>query len=156
MLSSDNSVCQYPLFKSSEVKICVSLRQFKDFSIPERLYASFMVLPFSFLKSIQNLIEPSSFLTSTTALAHGLADFQIAPISIISFKCFLTSLYWWGGILWYLSLNGVSFISLMLCFTKEVLSSSRSSRAKRSWYSVSRSLISCFYLISPCFCPRHI
>ena len=43
-------------------------------------------------------------------------------------------------------LNGVSFISLMLCFTRDVFPSSRSSKAKRSWYCVRRSLISCLSL----------
>ena len=40
-----------------------------------RLYAFLMVLPFNFLRSIQILSEPSFFLTNTTVLAHGLADF---------------------------------------------------------------------------------
>ena len=38
----------------------------------------------------------------------------------------------------YLSLNGVSSLSLILCFTRDILPSLRSSRAKTSWYSVSR------------------
>ena len=37
------------------------------------------------------------FLTSTTALAQGLQDSQIAPIFSISWRCFLTSSYWCGG-----------------------------------------------------------
>ena len=39
-----------------------------------------MVRELSFRKSIQNLKDPSFFLTSTTGLAHGLTDFHIAPI----------------------------------------------------------------------------
>ena len=42
-----------------------------------------MVELFSFLRWIQNLSLPSFLRTRTTVLAHGLYDFQIAPISSI-------------------------------------------------------------------------
>ena len=47
-------------------------------------YASLMVWLFSFVRSIQNLRLLSFFQTWTTVLAHGLCDFQMAPISSIS------------------------------------------------------------------------
>ena len=91
---------------------------------------------------MQNLREPSFLCAKTTVLAHRLFNLCMAPISIISFKCFLTSSYWWGGILWYLSLKGMLFSRLMLWLTREVFPSSRSSEAKRLWYSTIKSLTS--------------
>ena len=57
---------------------------------------SFTVQLFNFLRSIQNLRLPFFFLTRTTILAHGLCDFQMAPISSISWRWAFTSLYIWG------------------------------------------------------------
>ena len=54
-----------------------------------------------------------------TALAQGLCHGLIAPISRISCKWFLTSSYMLGGIL-HLSLNAVSYVNLILCFTSNV------------------------------------
>ena len=98
-----------------------------------------MVLAFNFLRSMQNHKLPSFFLMSTTGLAHGLLDLQIAPISSISRRCFLTSLNWCGGILLYHSLNGIGLFTLMVCFTKLVLPNSNDFRAKIS----SKSFIVC-------------
>ena len=69
-------------------------KQSKVSSMRGKLYASLMVRALSLRRSMQNHREPSFFLTRTTALAQGLLDFQIAPTSIISFKCFLTSSNW--------------------------------------------------------------
>ena len=63
-------------------------KQSRVSSMRGKLYASLMVRALSLRKSMQNHREPSFFLTRMTALAQGLLDFQIAPTSIISFKCF--------------------------------------------------------------------
>ena len=44
-----------------------------------KLYASLMVRALSLHRSIQNLREPSFFLTKTTALAHGLLIYELHP-----------------------------------------------------------------------------
>ena len=46
---------------------------------------------------MQNHNFPSFFCTSTTALAHGLLEGQMAPTSNISWICVFTSLYIPGG-----------------------------------------------------------
>ena len=108
-----------------------------------------MVWLLSFLKSRQNQRLPSFLHTGTTELAHGLVDLCMAPISNISWRCFLTSSYWWGSILLYLSLKGVLSLSLISCWTKEVLSSSFKFRANKCWYS-SKS-----FLTEYCCCSVH-
>ena len=89
--SSSISTCQYPLFKSKEVKIVAAPKQSKVSSIQGKLYASLMVLAFKCLKSIQNRKDLSFFLTRTTVLAQGLLEHHIAPTSSISFKWFFPS-----------------------------------------------------------------
>ena len=86
ILASSNSTCQYPLFRSKVVNVQAPLRESKDSSIRGSAYASFTVLLFNFLRSIQNLNSPDFFQTRTTALAHGLHDLLIAPTSNIVSK----------------------------------------------------------------------
>ena len=88
-----------------------------------------MVLSLNFCRSMQNHNLPSFFLTSTTTLAQGLANFLIAPISNISLRCLFTSSYCRGGILLYLSLKGSGLVSIILCLTTGVFPKSVSSRA---------------------------
>ena len=71
-LSLSISTCQYPAFTSNDVNITAPCRQSNDSSIQRRLYASFIVLEFNFLRSMQNLNEPSFFLTNTTGLPKDL------------------------------------------------------------------------------------
>ena len=52
----------------------------------------------------------------TTALAHGLKLFLIAPISTISWRCCFTSSKRWGGILLYLSSKGRWSVNFISCF----------------------------------------
>ena len=98
----------------------------KTCSILGRIYESFKVLLLSFLWSIQNLGLPSFFLTKTIAEAYGLLECLIAPKSRFSFKWALTSLNIWGGIVLYLSLNGMGSVKIILCLTRFVLPMSRS------------------------------
>ena len=84
----------------------------------------------------------SFFQTRTTALANGLQDFLIAPISGISCKCFFISSNWSGRICLYLSLKGVELVSFTMCLTTEVFPRSRSSKVKRRPNSVIKSLTS--------------
>ena len=85
-----------------------------------------MVQLFSFLRSIQNLRQPSFFKTRTTVLAHGLCDFGIAPISSISWIWALMLSYMWGGIHQYSSSKGIQSITSILCLIRAVLLRSRS------------------------------
>ena len=102
-----------------------------------------MVHSFSFLRSIQNLRPSSFFWTNTTALAHGLCDLWMTPISNISWIWALTSSYIWGGIHQYHSLKGICSVSLILCLIRAVLPRSRSPCANRCspW---SSSSLACF------------
>ena len=92
---------------------------------------------------MQNLRPPSFFQTNTTALAHGLCDLWMAPISNISWIWALTSLYMWGGMHLYLSLKGVWSVSLILCLIRAVLPRSRSLCANKCSHLSSNSL-ACF------------
>ena len=87
---------------------------------------------------MQNLKEPSFFLTNTTALHQGLLLGQIAPASSISLRCSLTSSTCGGGILLNRSLNRVASGSLssMTCFATFVHLISFFSNENKSWYSV--------------------
>ena len=111
-----NSTCQYPDFRSSVENHTAPCKQSKVSSILVNEYPSFTVLLFDLCRSIQNLSPPSFFLTSTTALVHGLKLLLIAPTSTISWRWFFTSSYRWGGILLYLSLKGWGSVILMACF----------------------------------------
>ena len=115
-------------------------RQSRESLILGKLCASLMVWLLGSLKSILNWRLPSFLCTSTTGLAHGLVDLCMAPISNISWRFFLTSSCWWGGILLYLSLKSVLLLSLISCWTKEVLPNSFMFRANKCWYS-SRSFL---------------
>ena len=84
-------------------------------------YASLMVLLLSFLKSTQNRIVPSFFLTITTLEEYGLWLGLIAPASSISARCSRTSWNNAGGMRRCGSLNGSLSINLILCFTKSQL-----------------------------------
>ena len=84
-----------------------------------------MVHSFSILRSIQNLRTPSFFPTNTTALANGLGDLWIAPISNISWIWALMLSYIWGGMHLYCSLKGICSVSLILCLIRAVLPRSR-------------------------------
>ena len=71
LLSSSIFTCQYPVFKSREVKIWAPFKQSSVSSMYGRLYASLLVHEFSLCRSIQNLKLPSFFHTSTTVLPKG-------------------------------------------------------------------------------------
>ena len=102
-----------------------------------------MVCSFSFLRSIQNLRPPSFFQTNTTALAHGLCDLRMAPVSNISWIWALMLSYIWGGICQYHSLKGICLVSVILCLIRTVLPRSRSLCANRCSHLRSSSL-ACF------------
>ena len=95
---SSISTCQWPDLRSSAVNQTVPLKLSKESSILGRFYASLIVWAFNFLRSMQNQSLPSFLCTNMTRLAHGLCNGHIAPISSISFRCFLTSSYILGGI----------------------------------------------------------
>ena len=143
LIASVSSTCQYPDCKSRLAKIVAPSKQSKESSILGRLCASLIVQLLSFLKSIQNHRLPSFLQTNSTGLAQGLVDCCITPMSNISCKCFLTSSYWWGGILQYLSLKSVSSSNLMSCWTKEVLPNLFKVKANRCWYSLISTLADC-------------
>ena len=60
LLSSSNSTCQYHDLRSNDMNHWAPFRQSNVSSILGREYASFTVLEFNFLRSMQNLREPSS------------------------------------------------------------------------------------------------
>ena len=120
LLSSAVSTCQYPDFKFKDEKTQDPFSLSRVSSILGRLYASFTVLAFSFLRSMQNLSSPFFFFTSTTALHQGLSDGLIAPRSNISWRCFLTASYCLGGILLYISLKGTGAVTLIFYLTLSV------------------------------------
>ena len=103
LASSSNSTYQYPDFRSKLENQTAPCRQSKVSSILCNAYPSLTVQLFNLHRSTQSLRTPSFFLTRTTALAHGLKLFLIAPISTISWKCCFTSSKSRGGILLYLS-----------------------------------------------------
>ena len=87
------STCRYLLLRSRDINMTDPPRQSSVSSILGRLYASLIVHELSLQRSMQNLNDPSFFQTNTTALAQGLLDFLIDPISSISLRCFFTSSY---------------------------------------------------------------
>ena len=98
LLSSSILTCQYPDFRSREENHWEPCKLSSVLSIWGSEYASLMVQLFSFLRLIQNPRLLSFFWTRTTALAHGLCDFWIAPISSTSWMSALTSSWMWEGI----------------------------------------------------------
>ena len=98
MLSSAIRTCQYPDFRSSDIKILAPFKQSSDSSIRGRLYVSLMVRLFNYWRSIQNLKPPSFFHTNTMGLAHGLVDLQMTPTLSISCRWARTSSNCCGGI----------------------------------------------------------
>ena len=103
-------------------------------------WESLTVKELSFQKSIQKQSDPSFFLTSTTALHHGLLLGQITPASSIIFRCAHTSSSCGDGIQRNLSLNGGVLGSLrtILCLAALVRPMSPFSNEKMSWYSFNR------------------
>ena len=71
LLSSSISPCQYPDFESKDEKTQDPFSLSRVSSILGRLYASFTVLAFSFLRSMHNLSSPFFFFTRTTVLHPG-------------------------------------------------------------------------------------
>ena len=98
LLSSSILTFQYPNIRSSEENHWDPCKLSSVSSIWGNKYASLMVQLFSFLRSTQNLRLLSFFWTRTTALAHGLCNYQMTPISSIYWIWALTSSYMWGGI----------------------------------------------------------
>ena len=139
LLSSYILTCQYPDFRLREENQWESCKLSSVLLIWGSEYASLMVQLFSFLRSIQNLRLPSFFWTRTTALAHGLCDFQIAPISSISLMWSLM----WGGVHWKCSLKGIWSVTSILCLIRAVLPRSRSLCTNRCFHLSSNSL-ACF------------
>ena len=80
--------------------------------------ASFLVLAFNFLKSMQNRRVPSFFLTRTMVLHQGDFEGQMASPSNMSCRFSQTSSNRGGAIRWNLSLNGTSSISSMMLFCR--------------------------------------
>ena len=106
MSSSLTSTCQYLLLRSNFVKYLALASKCSVSSGLGMAYASLMVLLFNFLKSTQNLIVPSFFLTITTFEEYELLLGLIAPASSISSIRSWTSWNRAGGILRCGSLNG--------------------------------------------------
>ena len=79
--------------RSKLVKMIAPFNGSNESSIRGNVWASFTVRAFNLRKSIQKRNSPVFFQTKTTALAHGLFDFRIVPISTISLRCFFTSSY---------------------------------------------------------------
>ena len=104
--SSSNSTCQYPDYRSKVENQTAPCRQSNVSSILGNVYPSLTAWLFNFHRSMQSLQPPSFFLRRTTALAHGLKLFLIAPISTIYWRCCFTSSKRWGGTPLYLSLKG--------------------------------------------------
>ena len=70
---------------------------------------------------MQKRIDPSFFLTIITLELKGLVDSRMAPISIISFRCSLTSCIKAGRIFLNVSLKGCSSVRCISCSTIFVL-----------------------------------
>ena len=77
--------------------------------------------------------------TSTTGEAQGLQDSRMTPTSSNCFRWSWTSRSIDGGIRRWRCLNGLSSLSLMLCFTVSVWPMSKSPSEKMSLYSSSNS-----------------
>ena len=106
-------------------------------------YPSLTVLVFNLCRSIQNLSLPSFFLTSSTALAHGLKLLLIAPTSTISWEVsfhFLIQVGWYSPIPF---LKGWGSVILMLCFRMLHLPKLKSFLENTSAESTKRSLAAC-------------
>ena len=72
---------------------------------------------FNFLKSIQNLVDPSFFFTSTIGEAHGLFDFLIIPFfNMVSISFLIVSFSLCENLL-NLCLIGFSSPVSIVCFT---------------------------------------
>ena len=143
LLSSSILTCQYPNFRWSEENHWEPCKLSSVSLIQGSEYASLMVQLFSFLRSIQNLRLLSFFQTRTTALVHGLCDFQVALISSISCIWTLTSSYMWEGICQLCSLKGVQSVTSILYLIRAVLPRSRSLCADSCSHLSSNSL-ACF------------
>ena len=97
LLCSSILTCQYPDFRSSDENYLEPCRPSRVSWMQGSEQASLTVQLFSFLRSIQNHRPSSFFWTRSNALAHGLCDFWMAPISNIPWRWAFTSLYMWGG-----------------------------------------------------------
>ena len=89
--SSSIGTCQNPEFMSNVEKWAAPGRLSSVSQMQGNGWESFTIKELSFWKSIQKWSDPSFFLTSTTALHHGLLLGQMTPASSINFKCSLTS-----------------------------------------------------------------
>src|ERR1044071_9207674 len=119
---SSISNCQYPLAKSIVENHLDFLNLSNKSSILGSGYPFIFVFLFNFLKSIQNLFEPSFFPTITTGNGYELFDFLITPSFNILFTSFLIiflvsslSLYALCGF------NFVSSFSSIPCFATFVV-----------------------------------
>ena len=85
-----NSTCQYPDLKSNSEKYFAQIRVSIVSSICGSVYASLIMRLLSFLKSMQNLREPSFFLANTLLEEKGFSDGLIASTSNLSARYCLT------------------------------------------------------------------
>ena len=134
---SDIRTCQNPDFRSILEKNRAPTMDSMVSCIRGRGNESFLVLAFSFRKSIQNRRVPSFFHTRTMALHQGDLDGRIAPPSNMSCRFSRTSSSRGGAIRRNLSLNGSSSISSMMCSAESVQPISFLSREKMWWCSIS-------------------
>ena len=74
--------CQYPDLRAKVETQMAPCRQSNVSSVLGSAHPYLMVLLFNLHRSIKNQSSPSFFFINTTALAHGLKFFPIAPANI--------------------------------------------------------------------------
>ena len=138
--SSTILTCQNLLFKSIQEKMRASTMVSMISGILGKGWASFSILSFRHLKSMQNLKVPSFFWTNMTMLHQAEVDGQIAPPSNISCKCWHTSSIKGGAICLNHSLKGSLLVNLMTCSVVSVQPLSFFSSENTLWNSMSNCL----------------